>query len=165
METVPFQYMCCISFVITCISNGCLVLVWVVVFWGFFVWWVFFFPRKIILCFQTIFQALTCKRQDILDQRNFLKSLQTRSHYFNLFLFRKLSYYKTVSDNLAKSDNTPNTLFIKCLYFQEHTEICKQSIFKYAFAINMRLLLLQFITHNMKPIVFPVAVCAQNSIF
>lgn len=29
----------------------------------------------------------------------------------------------------------------------------------------MRLLLLQFITCNMKPIVFPVAVCAQTNIF
>lgn len=38
-----------------------------------------------------------------------------------------------------------NNLFIKCLSFQKYREICKQNIFKYIFAINMRLLLLQFI--------------------
>lgn len=56
-----------------------------------------------------------------------------------------------------------NTLFIKYLSFQKYREICKQNILK--FAVNMRLLLLQFITCNMKPIVFTVAVCAQTNIF
>lgn len=51
-----------------------------------------------------------------------------------------------------------NTLFIKCL-------ICKQNIFKYAFALNMRLLLLHFITCNIKLIVFPVAVVCTNNLF
>lgn len=74
-----------------------------------------FFSKKDYLVFPNYFPGVHLKKTGhthILDQRNFLKSLQTRSHYFNLFLFRKLSYYKTISGYLAKPDNTPKEHFI-----------------------------------------------------
>lgn len=156
METVPFQYMFCISFVITCISNGCLVLVC----------WVFFFPRKIILCFQTIFQAYTWKRQDIhifWTKEIFWKVCKQGVIiliYSFLESFPITKLYPVILQSLIILQK--NTSFIKCLYFQKHTEICKQSIFKYAFAINTRLLLLQFITCNRKPYCLPSGSVCTN---
>lgn len=73
-----------------------------------------FFPRKIILYLQSIFQVYTCKdtTYTYFGPNKLVKKFANKKSLFSLFLFRKLSYYKTVSGNLAKSDNTPKEHFV-----------------------------------------------------
>lgn len=109
METGPFQYMFCISFVVTWISNGCLVLVmvWVFIFFGFFQWR--------LSCVYKVFSKHTLVKDRIytyFGPKKLVKKFANRKPLFNLFLFWKLSYYKTISGNLAKSDNTPKQHFV-----------------------------------------------------
>lgn len=63
--------------------------------------------------------------------KKFLKKFAHKKSLFNAFPFRKLSSYKTVSGNLAKSDDTPKrTLFFFFnLYLSKNTETFVNNIF------------------------------------
>lgn len=157
--------MFCISFVITWISKGCLV--WVFISGFCWVFLVCFFSQGRLSYVYKLFSRHTFVKDRTYTYFGLKKFLKTRSNYLmHSFLesFPIIKQYLVILQSLIiHQKNT--SFFIKCLSFQKYREIYKQNIFKYAFTINMRLLLLQFITCNMKPIVFAVVVCAQTNIF